>query len=72
MSTTGNLDLETSAEGKAGSPGDVATSKNNQDTPGASASGAEKTKETEKPKETGAVKKSKLPPPTSIVEENKQ
>ena len=54
MSATGNLDVEASAEGNAGSPGDVTTSKNNQGAPGASASGAEntkETKETEKPKE---------------------
>ena len=58
--------MEPTAEGEAGNPGAVATSNEGNGTPGASALGAEK------PKETGTKPKRKLPIPTSIAEENKK
>ena len=50
--------MEPTAEGKAGNPGDVATSNDGKDTPGATAL------REEKPKETGTKPKRKLPIPT--------
>ena len=68
MSATGKQDMDTSALGQAGNPGDVATSNKEEgnEAPGAAALGAEK------PKATGTKPKQKLPVSTSIVEENKK
>ena len=68
MSATGNLGMDQTVKGEAGSPGVVATSNKEEgnEAPGAAALGAEK------PKATGTKPKRKLPVPTSIVEENKK
>ena len=67
MSATGNLGMDPTAEGEAGNPGVVATSKEEgNEVLGAAALG------TEKPKETGTKPRRKLPVPTYIVEENKK
>ena len=68
MLATGNLGMDQTVEGEAGSPGVVATSNKEEgnEAPGAAALGAEK------PKATGTKPKRKLPVPTSIVEENKK
>ena len=65
MSATGTLGMDTSAEGKAGNPGAVVTSNDGKEVLGASAL------ETTKPKEDKNKNKTRLPLPTSIVEENK-
>ena len=65
MSATGTLEMNASAEGKAGNPGIVVTSNEGKDIPGAAALGVDK------PKEDEPRKKTRLPLPTSVVEENK-
>ena len=65
MSATGTLDMNVYAEGKAGNPGIVMTINDGKDAPGATALGVDKPKD-DKPKT-----KTRLPLPTSIVEENK-
>ena len=65
MSATGTLDMSDSAEGKAGNPSVVVTSNDGKDVLGATAL------ETNKPKEDKKRNRTRLPLPTSIVEENK-
>ena len=57
--------MDTTAEGNAGNPGAVVTSEDGKEVTGASAL------ETTKPTEEKTRMKTKLPLPTSIVEENK-